>query len=60
VLNSIADISRALPKDHIVTTNMLSIKLTAPLAFLRFRSAYMPKDRDINAEENKGHIYGIY
>ena len=60
VLKSAADISRALAEDQIVTTAMLSIKLTALLAPRFISRAYTPSDRDANAEASSGHIYGMY
>lgn len=57
---STAAISRALPEDQMVTKNMLIIKLIAPFALFRLNNAYTPRDKVIDEETIKGHIYGMY
>ena len=54
------DISRAFANDHTDTTNILNIKLMAPLALRRFIIANMPRNSDTEAEAINGHMYGIY
>ena len=59
VVKSALSISRAFPDDHIDTSNILMIKLTAPFAFRRFAMVKRPRDSVMRAEIYSGQQYAI-